>query len=131
MIQNYRLAHFDQLMKVNSHQLEARTDFVLQMGKSVKSSKKYSSLPPTPLFCTRTEMELTQMENMQTSFRHSIVELLQGCSLGSMEFVGNEDSTAADAPSTEERPVDEQLHPVELEMHAKTTVQNTFLPTDR
>ena len=114
MIQNYRLAHFDQLMKANSHQLEARTEFVLQMGKSVKSSKKYSSLSPTPLYCNRTETELTHMENIQTTFRNSIAQLLQRCSLESTESVGDQDP-ADDTPSKEERPVDEQLQPVELE----------------
>ena len=130
MIQNYRLAHFDQLMKANSHQLEARTEFVLQMGKSVKSSKKYSSLPPTPLYCNRTESELTQIENIQISFRNAIAKLLQVYSLESTESVGDQDPTAV-APSKEERLSDEQLQPVELEACDQTKVQATYLHTSR
>jgi hypothetical protein len=136
MIQNYRLAHFDQLMKPNSHQLEARTDFVQQMGKSVKSSQKYSSLPPTALYSNRTETELTDMENIQTRFRNSIAKLLQQCSLESTGSIGDKDhqhihsstlismksdtkvsleDPIADESSNAERPIDERLQPAEIE----------------
>ena len=126
MIQNYRLAHFDQLIKTSSHQLEATKEFVQQMGKSVQSSKKYSSLLPTPLYCHRTESELNQMENIQTSCRNSIAVLLQRCSLESRESVGANDFVV-DAPSNEERPIDEQLQPAAIEANDRTRAEATWL----
>ena len=66
MVQNYRLAHFDQLM---TSTLETRKDFLQQFGSSLDRSDSSSM---TLLYSHRTEKELTRLREIEQRFRTAI-----------------------------------------------------------
>ena len=76
MIQNYRLTHFNQLMKPTSKKLETNKDFILLFGKSLKSTMKRSEIPVTLLYSNRTDNELINIEEIHQRFRTSIAQIL-------------------------------------------------------
>jgi len=67
MIQNYRLTHFDQLMKPTNKNL------ILLFGKS---SLKKSKIPITLLYSNRTDNELININEIHHIFRKSIAKIL-------------------------------------------------------
>jgi hypothetical protein len=70
MIQNYRLTHFDQLMKPMDN------DLILLFGKSLPLTMKKSDIPITLLYSNRTDNELININEIDRIFRKSIAKIL-------------------------------------------------------
>lgn len=66
MLQNYRLAHFDQLM---TSTLETRKDFLQQFGSNLNRSELSSV---TLLYSHRTEKEVGRLDGIEQRFRTAI-----------------------------------------------------------
>jgi len=76
MIQNYRLTHFEQLMKPTSIKLETNKDFILLFGKPLKSTMKRSEIPVTSIYSNRTDNELINIDDIHQRLRKSIAQIL-------------------------------------------------------
>jgi hypothetical protein len=76
MMQNYRLAHFNQLIKPTSFKLETNQDFISLFGKPLKSAMKKSEIPITSLYSNRTDNELKNIDEIHQIFRKCIAEIL-------------------------------------------------------
>ncbi len=76
IIQNYRLTHFDQLIKSISSRLEINKDFMELFGKPLKLTMKKSEIPVTLLYSNRTENELMNIDQIHQIFRKSIAKIL-------------------------------------------------------
>ncbi|CAF0818763.1 unnamed protein product [Rotaria sordida] len=76
MIQNYRLIHFNQLMKLTSIKLETNKNFLLLFGKPLISIMKKSSIPITLLYSNRTDNEIYNINEIQQIFKNSIAKIL-------------------------------------------------------
>ncbi|UJR24927.1 hypothetical protein I4U23_006291 [Adineta vaga] len=75
-MQNYRLIHFKQLMKMKSVELEVNQDFIQFYGKPIKSPMKRSEIPITLLYSNRTDNELITINEIHERFRKSIANIL-------------------------------------------------------
>jgi hypothetical protein len=104
MIQNYRLSHFNQLMKPTSIKLETNKDFVLLFGMSLKSTMKKSDILITSLYSNRTENELSNINEIHDRFRTSIANILFEQSHNSINSYSEEDYRLA-GPQTHMRKV--------------------------
>ncbi|CAF1121667.1 unnamed protein product [Rotaria sp. Silwood1] len=76
MLQNYRLTHFNQLMKPISINLEINKHFLLLFGKPLISTMKKSQLPITSLYSNRTDNEINNINEIQQIFKTSIAKIL-------------------------------------------------------
>ncbi|CAF2987208.1 unnamed protein product [Rotaria socialis] len=76
MIQNYRLAHFNELMKPTSVKLERTKDFVQVFGKPVISKTKKSKILITSLYLNRTDNEINNIHEIEQIFKNSIAKIL-------------------------------------------------------
>ena len=76
MMQNYRLIHFDQLMKTPSDKLESNHDFVQLYGKPIKPNVKRSEIPITPLYSNQTDNEMISLDEIHGKFRKSVANIL-------------------------------------------------------
>ncbi|CAF0760144.1 unnamed protein product [Rotaria sp. Silwood1] len=76
MLQNYRLTHFNQLMKPISINLEINKHFLLLFGKPLISTMKKSQLPITSLYSNRTDNEINNINEIQQIFKNSIAKIL-------------------------------------------------------
>ena len=76
MIQNYRLTHFNQLIKPTSSILENNKDFILLFGKPLKTTMNKSEIPITLLYSNRTDNELKNIDHIHQIFRKSIAKIL-------------------------------------------------------
>ncbi|CAF1584088.1 unnamed protein product [Adineta ricciae] len=73
---NYRLTHFDQLMKTPSDKLESNHDFIQLYGKPIKAHVKRSEIPITPLYSNQTDNELINLDEIHEKFRKSVANIL-------------------------------------------------------
>ncbi|CAF4297885.1 unnamed protein product [Rotaria sp. Silwood2] len=76
MIQNYRLTHFNQLMKPTSIKLETNKNFLLLFGKPLISTMIKSQIPITSLYSNRTDNEINNINEIQQIFKNSIAKIL-------------------------------------------------------
>ncbi|CAF1033972.1 unnamed protein product [Adineta ricciae] len=89
MMQNYRLTHFDQLMKTPSDKLESNHDFIQFYGKPIKPHAKRSEIPITPLYSNQTDNELINLDEIHEKFRKSVANILMIENQGRQQSITN------------------------------------------
>ncbi|CAM4742049.1 unnamed protein product [Rotaria magnacalcarata] len=99
MIQNYRLTHFNELMKPTSVKLERNKDFVQIFGKPVVSKTKKSKILITSLYLNRTDNEINNIHEIEQIFKNSIAKILFHQSDILKNILGLEDYAVASCQS--------------------------------